>query len=64
MVIVEDLLLPVRFHLEDIEWPVYVKLTNGKVFGCDLIVSAIGVTPNVEICTRSADVRQSPIDAP
>lgn len=27
-------------------WPVYVQLTNGKVFGCDLIVSATGVLPN------------------
>lgn len=29
-------------------WPVYVELTNGKVYGCDFIVSATGVTPNVE----------------
>ena len=28
------------------EWPVYVELTNGKIFGCDLIVSATGVVPN------------------
>ncbi|KAG7175640.1 Pyridine nucleotide-disulfide oxidoreductase domain-containing protein 1-like [Homarus americanus] len=31
---------------EEGEWPVYVELTNGKVYGCDFIVSAIGVTPN------------------
>lgn len=31
----------------DIEkWPVYVELTNGKIIGCDLIVSATGVIPN------------------
>ncbi|XP_029902174.1 pyridine nucleotide-disulfide oxidoreductase domain-containing protein 1 isoform X2 [Myripristis murdjan] len=29
-------------------WPVYVKLTNGKTFGCDFIVSATGVVPNTE----------------
>ncbi|XP_040823564.1 pyridine nucleotide-disulfide oxidoreductase domain-containing protein 1 isoform X2 [Ochotona curzoniae] len=29
-------------------WPVYVELTNGKIYGCDFIVSATGVTPNVE----------------
>nr|XP_004611338.1 unnamed protein product [Sorex araneus] len=29
-------------------WPVYVELTNGKVYGCDFIVSATGVTPNVD----------------
>ncbi|XP_015184260.1 PREDICTED: pyridine nucleotide-disulfide oxidoreductase domain-containing protein 1 [Polistes dominula] len=28
------------------KWPVYVKLTNGKVIGCDFIVSATGVVPN------------------
>ncbi|KAF5841479.1 hypothetical protein DUNSADRAFT_12644 [Dunaliella salina] len=26
-------------------WPVYATLTNGKVIGADIIVSAIGVTP-------------------
>lgn len=28
------------------DWPVYVVLTNGVVFGCDLVVSATGVTPS------------------
>lgn len=28
------------------DWPVYVKLTNGNVYGCDFIVSATGVIPN------------------
>lgn len=28
------------------EWAAYVVLTNGTVFGCDLVVSATGVTPN------------------
>eukprot|EP00877_Chromochloris_zofingiensis_P014973 jgi/Chrzof1/972/Cz01g35100.t1 len=28
------------------DWPVYVKLTNGKVLGADLVVSATGVLPN------------------
>ncbi|XP_056408940.1 pyridine nucleotide-disulfide oxidoreductase domain-containing protein 1 isoform X2 [Hyla sarda] len=30
------------------DWPVYAELTNGKIYGCDIIVSATGVTPNVE----------------
>jgi NAD(P)H-nitrite reductase large subunit len=30
---------------EDRLWPLYVRLTTGSVFGCDLIVSATGVTP-------------------
>ncbi|KAG7456196.1 hypothetical protein MATL_G00249190 [Megalops atlanticus] len=29
-------------------WPVYIQLTNGKIYGCDFIVSATGVTPNTE----------------
>ncbi|XP_068573018.1 pyridine nucleotide-disulfide oxidoreductase domain-containing protein 1 isoform X3 [Cebidichthys violaceus] len=29
-------------------WPVYIKLTNGKTFGCDFVVSATGVVPNAE----------------
>lgn len=28
-------------------WPVYVELTNGKIYGCDFLVSATGVTPNI-----------------
>ncbi|XP_018425822.1 PREDICTED: pyridine nucleotide-disulfide oxidoreductase domain-containing protein 1 [Nanorana parkeri] len=31
-----------------VEWPVYVELTNGKVYGCDFIISATGVVPNIE----------------
>ena len=29
-------------------WPVYVELTNEKIYGDDFIVSAAGVTPNIE----------------
>ncbi|CAF0943950.1 unnamed protein product [Didymodactylos carnosus] len=35
-------------------WPVYVELTNGKIFGCDLIVSATGVVPNTDMFVKSA----------
>ncbi|KAK2163014.1 hypothetical protein LSH36_87g02048 [Paralvinella palmiformis] len=31
---------------EQDQWPVYVKLTNNNVYGCDFIVSATGVVPN------------------
>ncbi|XP_078039837.1 pyridine nucleotide-disulfide oxidoreductase domain 1 [Augochlora pura] len=31
------------------EWPAYVELTNGKIIGCDFIVSATGVIPNSNI---------------
>ncbi|XP_059170159.1 pyridine nucleotide-disulfide oxidoreductase domain-containing protein 1-like [Physella acuta] len=37
--------VPHNFSNETVEWPVYVCLSNGKVFGCDLIVSATGVIP-------------------
>lgn len=30
------------------DWPVYVRLTNAKTFGCDFVVSATGVVPNTE----------------
>ena len=29
-------------------WLVHVTLSNGKVFGADLVISAIGVKPNVD----------------
>ena len=32
--------------LEDTNWNVYIELNNGKIFGCDFIVSATGVIPN------------------
>lgn len=34
--------------ISDKSWPVYVRLTNDKVYGCDFIVSATGVTPNTD----------------
>ncbi|ROT70737.1 Pyridine nucleotide-disulfide oxidoreductase domain-containing protein 1 [Penaeus vannamei] len=51
---VKEILEPDKFRQSGkeltrlIDWPVYVELTNGKVYGCDFIVSATGVTPNVE----------------
>ncbi|TRY58378.1 hypothetical protein DNTS_018475 [Danionella cerebrum] len=30
------------------EWPAYVRLTNGKIYGCDFVVSATGVVPNTD----------------
>uniref|UniRef100_A0A672T4C4 Pyridine nucleotide-disulfide oxidoreductase domain-containing protein 1 n=1 Tax=Sinocyclocheilus grahami TaxID=75366 RepID=A0A672T4C4_SINGR len=29
-------------------WPTYVQLTNGKIYGCDFVVSATGVVPNTD----------------
>ncbi|KAF7258699.1 hypothetical protein EG68_03509 [Paragonimus skrjabini miyazakii] len=30
-------------NLDSGPWPVYVELTNGEVYGCDLVISAVGV---------------------
>eukprot|EP00057_Strongylocentrotus_purpuratus_P015534 XP_011670008.1 PREDICTED: pyridine nucleotide-disulfide oxidoreductase domain-containing protein 1 isoform X2 [Strongylocentrotus purpuratus] len=38
-------------------WPVYVKLTNGKIYGCDFIVSATGVTPNTHILSDVTNLK-------
>lgn len=40
---------------DGVGWDMYVKLTNGKTYGCDFIVSATGVIPNTsflgpEVC--------------
>jgi hypothetical protein len=37
-------------------WPVYVELTNDKVYGCDLVISATGVIPSVEMFTKNNKV--------
>ncbi|TNN21242.1 Pyridine nucleotide-disulfide oxidoreductase domain-containing protein [Schistosoma japonicum] len=29
------------------DWPVYVELTNDEIYGCDLVVSAVGVEANL-----------------
>ncbi|XP_060135150.1 pyridine nucleotide-disulfide oxidoreductase domain-containing protein 1 isoform X3 [Zootoca vivipara] len=35
-------------EMDEERWPVYVELTSGKIYGCDFIVSATGVIPNVQ----------------
>ena len=43
-------------------WPVYVQLTNGLVYGADVVVNATGVTPSCNITfTGSHKVRQLPL---
>ncbi|XP_014247892.1 pyridine nucleotide-disulfide oxidoreductase domain-containing protein 1 [Cimex lectularius] len=37
----------------DDTWPVYVELSNNKTVGCDFVVSAIGVHPNVNFLSNS-----------
>lgn len=37
----------------DNDWPVYVELTNNKIYGCDFIVSATGVVPFIEMFTKN-----------
>ena len=38
------------------DWPVYVKLSNGHLYGCDFIVSATGVIPNTDIIENNKQV--------
>ena len=40
---------------ENSNWNVYVELNNGKIFGCDFIVSATGVMPNGDQIILSND---------
>ena len=48
-VVTRDELVRDEASLEDIQdWPVLVRLTNGKLIGCDMIVSATGVRPKTE----------------
>ncbi|KAL5010043.1 hypothetical protein ScPMuIL_012348 [Solemya velum] len=35
-------------------WPVFVELTNGRVYGCDLIVSATGVLPSTDFLQHNS----------
>ena len=36
---------------DEASWNVHVELTNGKVIGCDFVVSATGVVPNGDTIT-------------
>ncbi len=45
---------------QDAAWPVTVCLSNGKSYGADLVISAIGVEPNTgwlpeEVCRHESD---------
>ena len=40
----------------NITWPVYARLTDGQLIGCDVIVSAVGVTPAGAAFARMCDV--------
>ncbi|CAL4105424.1 unnamed protein product [Meganyctiphanes norvegica] len=38
-------------------WPVYVELSNNKIYGCDFIVSATGVVPNISVFQDGNNLR-------
>ncbi|OON16775.1 hypothetical protein X801_07399, partial [Opisthorchis viverrini] len=45
---------------EDSEsWPVYVLLTNGEAYGCDLVVSAVGVEASFQPSRTSFEAKSS-----
>ncbi|EGC34477.1 hypothetical protein DICPUDRAFT_88309 [Dictyostelium purpureum] len=35
------------------KWPIYAKLNNGNVYGCDFIISATGVIPNSNVLLKN-----------
>ena len=37
---------------DEMEWNVYLELTNGKLIGFDFVVSATGVIPNGDLVTN------------
>ncbi|XP_065175196.1 pyridine nucleotide-disulfide oxidoreductase domain-containing protein 1-like [Sycon ciliatum] len=39
------------------DWPVFVRLTNGQLYGCDFVVSATGVLPQVKPFTDCAEFK-------
>lgn len=43
---IEEIISPQDLDDEHKDHPIYVKLMNGKIYGCDLIISATGVVPN------------------
>ena len=40
--------LPWENSIDSSDWPVYIELSNEKIYGCDLIVSATGVIPSTQ----------------
>ena len=49
-IVTETTPTPAQAHDSKAEdWPVYVLLTNSKVYGCDLVVSATGIIPNSDV---------------
>eukprot|EP00794_Sanderia_malayensis_P018818 gene18818-20714_t len=47
--------LPNDFNSKD-DWPVYVELNNGHIYGTDLIISATGVVPNIGFHVVDSDL--------
>ena len=42
-------IIPIIYQISDDDWAVFVELSNGKIYGCDFVVSATGVTPNTKL---------------
>jgi pyridine nucleotide-disulfide oxidoreductase domain-containing protein 1 len=49
----EFLKLQLKCENDVFEWPVYVELSSGKIFGCDFIISATGVSPNIDYFVKN-----------
>ena len=57
-----DFLLFAFFVEQKHSWNIYVELSNGEIYGCDYVVSAIGVVPNNSIFQAGNDFKLSPDD--
>jgi len=40
---------PIQQVGDELDWNVFVQLTNGKIYGVDFVVSATGVVPNGDL---------------
>ncbi|XP_072311126.1 pyridine nucleotide-disulfide oxidoreductase domain-containing protein 1 [Eucyclogobius newberryi] len=50
----------ITLNLETVgSWPVYIRLNNGKTYGCDFIVSATGVEPNTDAFLQGNNFAQA-----
>ncbi|GAB6020145.1 Pyridine nucleotide-disulfide oxidoreductase domain-containing protein 1 [Chamberlinius hualienensis] len=54
----EDLKISSQSDSDSLSWPVYIELTNGKIYGCDFVVSATGVIPNVSNLALKVDLAE------
>ena len=53
----DDILRKDTFKIE--QYPLYLKLTNGKIYGVDYLICGLGVTPNTRFLKRPDPIKTS-----